>query len=170
MAPICQLCEGELIKGTMASASISVWEKAAPQLHPWCWTIQFHPLPNIHGAFKLLSQHWSSERLCQLRGPTRHTAVVQTFVSDSTLQRRKPVLLRKMTAFKSGLVNKQDEPGVARSIVPGSKRSGIWSKQTNKLTMMETYQRDIRTNWKSHQWPSLIIWLTRQMTGLETKV
>ena len=37
MMPACQLCgswRGGLIKGTVASASTSVWKKAAPQLSP----------------------------------------------------------------------------------------------------------------------------------------
>ena len=37
VAPTCWLCGsvgGGIVKGTMASASTSVWEKAAPQLSP----------------------------------------------------------------------------------------------------------------------------------------
>ena len=47
MVPACRFCVSEglgLRKGTVASASTSVWEKAAPQLLSWCHKIQFLPI------------------------------------------------------------------------------------------------------------------------------
>ena len=47
MVPTCQLCGsvgGGLRKRTMASAHLSVWEKAVPQFLPLCQTLQFLPV------------------------------------------------------------------------------------------------------------------------------
>ena len=44
MARACQLCGGKFGKGTMASACLSVWEKAVLQLLSWCQTLQFLPV------------------------------------------------------------------------------------------------------------------------------
>ena len=47
MAPACQLCgcvRGRFRKGITASAHLPVWEKAVPQLLPWCQTLRFLPI------------------------------------------------------------------------------------------------------------------------------
>ena len=47
MAPACWLCGsvgGGFRKETVASACFSVWEKAVPQLLPWCQTLRLLPV------------------------------------------------------------------------------------------------------------------------------
>ena len=47
MAPTCWLCSsvgGGFRKWTMASACLSVWEEAVPQVSSWCPTLQFLPV------------------------------------------------------------------------------------------------------------------------------
>ena len=52
---------GGLRKGTTISASTSVWEKAAPQLSAWCWTIQLLPPLLSLMSFNLPPFCWSSD-------------------------------------------------------------------------------------------------------------
>ena len=60
MAPGCLFCDSVgrgLRKGTLASASLSVYERAVPQSLPRCQILQFHPC-------KLLPRWQSSEGMC----------------------------------------------------------------------------------------------------------
>ena len=63
-AQICHLpaCGGVFRKETMASAHLTIWEKAVPQLLPWCQKLQvLLCMPLV--PFKLASQCWSSEEV-----------------------------------------------------------------------------------------------------------
>ena len=44
MVPVCGSVGRGLRKGTMASVHLSVWEKALPQLLPWCQILQVLPV------------------------------------------------------------------------------------------------------------------------------
>ena len=63
---------GGLIKGTMASASPSVWEKAAPPALSLLLGNLFPPLMTVV-PFELLPQCWSSEEVSVYVGPLRRT-------------------------------------------------------------------------------------------------
>ena len=98
-------CGGRAHKKTMASASTSACEKSAPQLLPWCWSIQFLPV---------CLQCWSSEGVSPVNryvGPLRGTA----WESNSY-------------CFLSFNVHCFSQPEVMRNYLPGTGTlgCGVW--------------------------------------------